>query len=258
MVPMAGDSLDLPRFALTQSESRQLIALAQAGDIAARDKMIEANLRLVASIANRYATSGQDTWDDLFQVGSIGLMKAIEKFDLSLNVRFSTYAVPLILGEIRQYLRTNSPIKVGRTLTELAHRALRMRDELSIRFDREPTLTEVAAALEVEPEQLVDALDAARPVASLFEPTGTAGESPYVLDTVVGTEAPDETGLLDELALNEALQTLTPRERTVLELRYRTGLTQNAIAPRLGVSQVHVFRIERTALAKVREKLGSP
>lgn len=252
---MALDDMRLPLFRLGDGEMKALIARAQAGDAASRDGLIRANLRLVVSLVQRYAERGGER-DDLFQVGTIGLIKAIDKFDLSIDVRFSTYAVPVILGEIRQYLRGNAGVKIGRALHDLAMKALRKKAELLASLEREPTVAEVAAALEVDPSDVVDALDAARPVTSLFEPVSNTEDSQYVLDRVKGGEAPEETGLLESIDLKEALRVLSPKERLVIELRYGSGLTQAAIAPRLGVSQVQIFRIERGALQKIRACMG--
>jgi RNA polymerase sporulation-specific sigma factor len=252
---MGFESLKLPPFTLTEEEVKELIGKAQSGDDSARDKVLQGNLRLVASLVQRFSGRGEDP-EDLFQVGSIGLLKAIKRFDLSMDVRFSTYAVPVVLGEIKQYIRGNGMVKVGRSLQELATKALKKREELAGMLDREPSVNEVAAALEVDPADIVDALDAVRPVVSLFEKNSNDDDTGFLVDRISAVEEPEVHDLLDRLALSDALDSLKPREKMVLELRYKAGLTQSQVAQRFGVSQVQIFRIEKAALSKVKSLLA--
>ena len=231
---------------------RILFAAMQNGDYPARQELINGNLRLVLSVIQRFNNRGECV-DDLFQVGCIGLIKAIDNFDLSHNVKFSTYAVPMIIGEIRRYLRDNNPIRVSRSLRDIAYKALQVRDELVYKNSREPTLTEIAQALDVRREEVVFALDAIQEPVSLFEPIYHDGGDPiYVMDQIGDGRQGDKIWL-EEIALKEALQRLNEREKSILNLRFFAGKTQMEVADEIGISQAQVSRLEKAALKNLRK-----
>lgn len=234
---------------------RALLAAAQAGDRAARDQVIQSNLGLVRSIVSRFVWTGYDI-DDLFQVGAIGLMKAVDRFDLSLAVRFSTYAVPLILGEVRRCLRDDGPLRVPRPLKERGRSLRRSQEQLAQSLGREPTVTELAAATGLAPDQVVEALESTRPVSSLQEPAfRSEGGEPIRLEEQLAAE--DGLGSqVDRLALRQVLDHLDPRHRAILVQRYLAGQSQSDIGRGLGISQVQVSRLERRALTALRAVLG--
>ncbi|BDG59957.1 RNA polymerase sporulation sigma factor SigF [Caldinitratiruptor microaerophilus] len=234
-------------------EIRDLIARAQRGDREARSRLVEANLKLVRSIAGRFAASGRDP-EDLFQLGCIGLLKAVDRFDLHYDVRFSTYAVPMILGEIRRHLRDDGPLRVSRSLKALAQQVYRVQDDLSKELGREPTVAELAARLGVPVEEIVAALEGSRPPASIQEPIHEGDGDPIFLGDQL-TEGDVEPAWLDRVALREGIRRLPEREREVLLLRYFRDKTQVEVARLLGISQVQVSRLERRALAQVRRYL---
>ncbi|MBX6350288.1 MAG: RNA polymerase sporulation sigma factor SigG [Clostridia bacterium] len=236
---------------LTNDEMRELFRRYQAGDRSAREALVRGNLRLVLSVLQRFNNRGEPV-DDLFQVGCIGLMKAIDNFDLGQNVRFSTYAVPMIVGEIRRYLRDNNPIRVSRSLRDLAYRALQVRDALTHRLSREPTVGEIAAELSLPRAEVVYALDAIQEPVSLFEPIYEDGGDPiYVMDQISDEKNEDE-GWLESMAIGEALAKLGERERTILSLRFFAGKTQMEVAEEIGISQAQVSRLEKAALLQMR------
>lgn len=232
---------------------RDLIARAQRGDREARNRLVEANLKLVRSITGRFAASGRDP-EDLFQLGCIGLLKAVDRFDLQYDVRFSTYAVPVILGEIRRHLRDDGPLRVSRSLKALAQQVYRVQDDLAKEFGREPTMAELAACLGVPVEEIVAALEGSRPPASIQGPIHEGDGDPIFLGDQL-TEGDVEPAWVDRVALREGIKRLPEREREVLLLRYFRDKTQVEVARLLGISQVQVSRIERRALAQVRRYL---
>ncbi|BDG60746.1 RNA polymerase sporulation sigma factor SigG [Caldinitratiruptor microaerophilus] len=237
---------------LTNAQMRELFQRMQAGDPTAREELIGGNLRLVLSVIQRFNNRGEYV-DDLFQVGCIGLMKAIDNFDLSQNVRFSTYAVPMIIGEIRRYLRDNTPIRVSRSLRDIAYKALQVRDALVARLGREPTVQEVADELKMPVEEIVFALDAIQEPVSLFEPLYHDGGDPiYVMDQV-SDDRDHDGNWLEGIAIREALRRLSDRERLILTLRFFEGKTQMEVAEEIGISQAQVSRLEKAALSHMRK-----
>ncbi len=237
---------------LTNDEMQELFIKIKAGDMEARDKFINGNLRLVLSIIQRFNRRGEYV-DDLFQVGCIGLIKAIDNFDLSQNVKFSTYAVPMIIGEIRRYLRDNNSIRVSRSLRDIAYRALQAREQLINKNSREPTITEIANELNISKEEVVFALDAIQEPISLFEPIyHDSGDAIYVMDQVKDEKSEDEVWL-QGIALREALNKLNKREKLILDLRFYEGKTQMEVAEEIGISQAQVSRLEKNALKNMRK-----
>ncbi len=241
---------------LTEEEKRELMKRVREGDEEARREMICGNLRLVLSIVQRFAGRRENP-DDLFQVGCIGLIKAVDNFDMDKEVMFSTYAVPMIVGEVRRYLRDGTSVRVSRSVRDLAYRALQARDELAATLDRDPTPDEIAARLGVPREQVVNAMEAIIEPVSLYEPVFTEnGDALYVIDQLSDTsrDATDESWL-ENIALREAVRTLTPREQKIIHLRYYKDKTQMEIASEIGISQAQVSRVEKAALEKLRKQL---
>ena len=239
---------------LTDKEKRELLERSHNGDKAARDELIAGNLRLVLSIVQRFSSRGEDP-DDLFQVGCVGLIKSIDNFDLGQDVKFSTYAVPMIIGEIRRFLRDNSLVRVSRSTRDLAYRALTAREELSHTLDREPTADDIARKLGEPRSEVVAALDAIVDPVSLYEPVWSdSGDSIYVMDQISDTENTDESWTEDR-ARKEAMKGLSPREKRIIELRFFRGRTQTEIAGEIGISQAQVSRIEKGALERIRKDL---
>lgn len=237
---------------LTNAKMRELFVQMNNGDASAREKLISGNLRLVLSVIQRFNNRGEYV-DDLFQVGCIGLMKAIDNFDLSQNVKFSTYAVPMIIGEIRRYLRDNNPIRVSRSLRDVAYKALQVRDSLVNRLSREPTINEIASELKIPREEIVFALDAIQEPVSLFEPLYHDGGDPiYVMDQV-SDEKHQDSNWLEGIAIREALRRLNEREKLILTLRFFEGKTQMEVAEEIGISQAQVSRLEKAALNHMRK-----
>jgi len=237
---------------LTNEEMQKLFVKIKAGDMEAREEFIQGNLRLVLSIIQRFNRRGENA-DDLFQVGCIGLIKAIDNFDLSQNVRFSTYAVPMIIGEIRRYLRDNNSIRVSRSLRDIAYKALQARDQLINKNLKEPTITEIANELGLPKEEVVFALDAIQEPISLFEPIyHDSGDAIYVMDQVKDEKSEDEIWL-QEIALREAIGKLNKREKLILNLRFYEGKTQMEVADEIGISQAQVSRLEKNALKQMRK-----
>ncbi|MEW6228868.1 MAG: RNA polymerase sporulation sigma factor SigG [Bacillota bacterium] len=236
---------------LSNQKMREFLELVRKGDKDARDKLIYGNLRLVLSVIQRFNNRGEYV-DDLFQVGCIGLMKAIDNFDLSQNVRFSTYAVPMIIGEIRRYLRDNNPIRVSRSLRDVAYKALQVRDALVSRNSREPSISEIAEELKLPREEIVYALDAIQDPVSLFEPIYHDGGDPiYVMDQVSDEKNQDSTWL-EGISIREAMEKLNEREKVILRLRFFEGKTQMEVAEEIGISQAQVSRLEKAALKHMR------
>ena len=239
---------------LGHEETLVLITAAQQGDKRARDRLVKHNLGLIHSVVHRFTDRGVDG-DDLFQIGAIGLLKAIDRFDTTFGVRFSTYAVPMIMGEIRRYLRDDGMIKVGRTIKERGWKSLLIRDELAAKLQREPTVQEIARELECDPEEIVQALDAMAPTSSIFDTVHDHGETPiYRIDQICGEE--DAEGrMVERVALNRSFENLDEREQFVVRERFFGGKTQTEVAQKLEISQVQVSRIERRALLKMRTHL---
>ena len=237
---------------LSREENDKLFVLIKAGDMVAREKFIQGNLRLVLSVIKRFNNRGENV-DDLFQVGCIGLIKAIDNFDLSQNVQFSTYAVPMIIGEIRRYLRDNNAIRVSRSLKDIAYKALHVKEKLISMNSKEPTITEIAKELDLPKEDVVFALDAIADPVSLFEPVYHEGnEAIFVMDQLKDTKNIDENWL-ENIALNEAMKHLDEREKHILNLRFFMGRTQMEVADEIGISQAQVSRLEKNALKQMRK-----
>lgn len=237
---------------LKGKEMRELLIKTQEGDLEARERFIKCNLRLVLSVIQRFNNRGENP-DDLFQVGCIGLIKAIDNFDLSHNVRFSTYAVPMIIGEIRRYLRDNNSIRVSRSLRDIAYKALQVRDKLIAKNDKEPTVSEIAKELDIPREDVVFALDAIQDPLSLFEPIyQDGGDSIYVMDQISDTKNLDDSWI-ENIAIKEAMRNLNKREKLILSLRFFDGRTQMEVADEIGISQAQVSRLEKTALKHMRK-----
>ena len=241
---------------LSQVEMDALLHRAKEGDKRAKQQLIEGNLRLVLSVIQRFDKRGESP-DDLFQVGCIGLMKAIYNFDPTKNVRFSTYGVPMIAGEVRRYLRDNSAIRVSRSLRDVAYRVLQCKEQLLQSMDREPTLEEIAGKLALSREEVAEALDAVCAPISLSEPVYTDGGDPLtVMDQVRDTKNTEE-GWLEKIALRTAFGKLGQREKDILRLRFVGGKTQMEVAAMVGISQAQVSRVEKGALENMRKNMTS-
>jgi len=231
-----------------------LFRRAGAGDEAARSMLVEGNLRLVLSVIQRFAGRGENA-DDLFQVGCVGLIKAIDNFDVSQNVRFSTYGVPMIVGEIRRYLRDNSAIRVSRSMRDTAYRILQTRERLQREQQREPTVEQIAQELDIPREEVVFAMDAVAEPVSLSEPVySESGDALTVMDQVRDPSCSAESWL-DRIALHDALERLTPRERRILALRFSDGRTQMEVSEEIGISQAQVSRLEKHAIKTIRRQI---
>ena len=239
---------------LKSDEMTELLRRSQAGDQAARERLIEGNLRLVLSVIQRFASRGENA-DDLFQVGCVGLIKAIDNFDVSQNVRFSTYGVPMIIGEIRRYLRDNSAIRVSRSMRDTAYRVLQAREKLQRENQREPTVEQIAKELDLPREEVVFAMDAVVDPVSLFDPVySDGGDTVCVMDQVRDTRNTDESWL-DRIALREAVDKLSPREQRILAMRFYDGKTQMEVSGEIGISQAQVSRLEKNAISTIRRNL---
>jgi len=236
---------------LTNARMRELFAAMQGGRKSAREELVNGNLRLVLSVIQRFNNRGEYV-DDLFQVGCIGLIKAIDNFDLGQNVKFSTYAVPMIIGEIRRYLRDNNPIRVSRSLRDLAYKSLQTRDALVARLGREPAVREIAQELGAEVDEVVYALDAIQEPISLFEPIYHDGGDPIFVVDQVADEKTQDAQWLEGIALKEAMRRLNDREKMILNLRFFDGKTQMEVAQEIGISQAQVSRLEKAALQHMR------
>ena len=239
---------------LTTEEKNELLKKSKNGDLHAREELISGNIRLVLSVIQRFGSRGEDA-DDLFQVGCIGLIKAIDNFDLDVGVRFSTYAVPMIIGEIRRYLRDNSMIRVSRSQRDLAYRALRAKEELSLRLSRDPTDAEIAAELGAEASDVTEALTSITTPLSLYEPVfSEGGDALYLMDQISDDKENDEAWI-DNIAIDEAMKRLSERERSIISMRFFRGKTQMEIADEIGISQAQVSRIEKGALDRIRKQI---
>ena len=241
---------------LKQEEKEYLFSQIEEGNQLAREKYIEGNLRLVLSIIKRFSSSNENV-DDLFQIGCIGLIKAIDNFDSKLNVKFSTYAVPMIIGEIRRYLRDNNTIRVPRSLKDTAYKAIYTRDILTRRNLKEPTIDEIALEIGIPKEDIVYAMDALQNPMSLYEPIFTdAGDTLYVMDQISDKKNKEENWV-EKLSLNDAMNRLAEREREIITLRFFEGKTQMEVADMIGISQAQVSRLEKNALKIMRTYLSA-
>ena len=244
------DTATLPT--LTHEHMKELLERAHGGDEAARRELIYGNLRLVLSVVQRFYKRGENM-DDLFQVGCIGLMKGLDNFDLSLNVRLSTYCVPMIIGEIRRYLRDNNPIRVSRSMRDTAYRALKARDTLSGEAGREPTTSDIARYMDVPEADVVLALEAIQEPVSLFDPVyQSGGDAIYVMDQVQDQRV-SEDDWVRSLSIGQAMDRLSDRDRTIIRQRYFQGRTQMEVAQEIGISQAQVSRLEKAALQTMRK-----
>ena len=242
---------------LSEEEKRRLLKTIRSGSPEARkrarDEMIQGNLRLVLSVVQRFVGRGENP-DDLFQVGVIGLIKAIDNFDPKLDVRFSTYGVPMIIGEIRRYLRDNNAVRVSRSMRDTAYRAMQLKEQLTAENNREPTVEEIAKLMDMPKESVVLALEAVVEPVSLYEPVFSDGsDTVYVMDQI--GDKTDDTTWLEELALKDAIADLSDREKRILTLRFFRGKTQMEVASEIGISQAQVSRIEKGALDSIKKKL---
>lgn len=245
---------DLP--VLKPEEKEELFRRIKEGDKEARERYIKGNLRLVLSIIRRFQNSNENA-DDLFQIGCIGLMKAIDNFDTTLQVKFSTYAVPMIIGEIRRYLRDNNSIRVSRSLRDIAYKAIYTRESYTKEHQREPTIAEIAEETGIDKEIIVYAMDAIQNPVSLFEPVYTeGGDTLYVMDQISDKKNREEKWI-ENLSLREAMQRLSDRERNIIEMRFYEGKTQMEVAEEVGISQAQVSRLEKNALKSMKNFLGS-
>ncbi len=239
---------------LKNEETLALLRRAKAGDQDARQQLIEGNLRLVLSVIQRFSSRGENA-DDLFQVGCVGLIKAIDNFDINQPVRFSTYGVPMIIGEIRRYLRDNSAIRVSRSMRDTAYRVLQVRDRLLAENQREPSVEQIAKELDLPREEVVFAMDAIVDPVSLYEPVySDSGDAVCVMDQVRDTKNTDEDWT-DRIALKEALKRLDPRERRILSLRFYEGKTQMEVSAEVGISQAQVSRLEKGAINTIKKNI---
>ena len=242
----------LPTLSAAQTDA--LLRRAKQGDAQAREALVEGNLRLVLSVIQRFSGRGENA-DDLFQVGCVGLLKAIDNFDISQNVRFSTYGVPMIIGEIRRYLRDNSAIRVSRSMRDTAYRVLQAREKLQREQQREPTVEQIARELDIPREEVVFAMDAVCDPVSLFEPVySDGGDAVCVMDQVRDDRNTDEDWL-EQIALKDAMGQLSARERTILALRFCDGKTQMEVSSEIGISQAQVSRLEKNAIKSIKKNM---
>ncbi len=238
---------------LSEREKMALLKRTKEGDKKAREELVNGNLRLVLSVIQRFTQRGENL-DDLFQVGCIGLIKSIDNFDISQNVRFSTYAVPMIIGEIRRYLRDNNAIRISRSMRDTAYKAMQAKELLTNQMNREPTIEEIAAQMEAPKEEVVLALEAIVEPVSLYEPIySDSGDTIYVMDQI--GDGDDDSSWLDELALKEAIRNLNDREKRILNLRFFKGMTQIEVSAEIGISQAQVSRLEKGALDRIKKQL---
>lgn len=235
---------------LKESEKIELLKKARQGDMNARDELIKGNLRLVLSVIQRFQNRGE-AMDDLFQVGVIGLIKAIDNFNLDLDVRFSTYAVPMCIGEIRRYLRDDNPIRVSRSMRDTAYKAMQVKEELINKNKKEPTIEEIAKALDMEKSEVVLALEAIVDPVSLYEPVyNDGGDTIYVMDQIGDNNS--DSDWIDEIMIKDEIKNLDKREQNILYLRFMQGKTQMEVAKEVGISQAQVSRLEKNALKKIK------
>ena len=244
------DTSKLP--VLSNEEKDELFIKIKQGDLEARDRFINGNLRLVLSILGKFSNRSESI-DDLFQVGCVGLIKAIDNFDLSLNVQFSTYAVPMIIGEIRRYLRDNNPIRVSRSVRDLAYKALQAREKLTKELNKEPTIEQIAKEVGVEREEIVLSFEAIQDPLSLQEPVYSDGaDSIYIMDQVKDSKNTDEKWA-DNITIAQAMKKLSQREKMIITKRFFDGRTQNEVANEIGISQAQVSRLEKDAIDRIKK-----
>ena len=237
---------------LSESEKTELLKKIRQGDKQAREELIKGNLRLVLSVLQRFSGRNENA-DDLFQVGVVGLIKAVDNFDVSLNVKFSTYAVPMIAGEIRRYLRDYQPLRVSRSMRDLAYKAMQAKEKLVNENQREPTVEEIAKSIGEKRSDVVTALESVTEPVSIYEPVySDSGDTLYVVDQLGDNY--DDKNWLDELSVKEAIGNLLPREKKILFLRFFKGKTQVEVAKEIGISQAQVSRLEKSALDKIKEQ----
>lgn len=235
---------------LKEDKKLELIKKAHNGDRNARDEMIQGNLKLVLSVIQRFSNRGEPL-DDLFQVGCMGLIKAIDNFNTDLQVRFSTYAVPMIIGEVRRYLRDNNSVRVSRSLRDTAYKAIQVREKLSNDLNREPRVEEIAKELDMNKEDVVIALEAIVEPVSLYEPVyNEGGDAIYVMDQIGDRNTPDSW--MDEIMIKDSIKKLSQREKNILNLRFMLGKTQTEVAKEIGISQAQVSRLEKSALKRIK------
>ena len=236
---------------INEAKKEELLKRVKNGDMSARDELVNSNLRLVLSVIQRFTNRGENL-DDLFQVGCIGLIKSIDNFDITQQVRFSTYAVPMIIGEIRRYLRDNNSIRVSRSIKDTAYRAMQVKERLTTQFGRDPSIDEIAKELELPSCDVVVALESIVDPVSLYEPVySDGGDTIYVLDQVGDNN--DDNNWLDEIAFKEAIGALSDREKNILRLRFMEGKTQMEVSEEIGISQAQVSRLEKCAMSKIKD-----
>lgn len=242
------DTSKLP--VLKEAETKKLLNDIKCGDKSAREKLINGNLRLVLSVVKRFTGRGESP-DDLFQIGCIGLIKSIDNFDINQNVRFSTYAVPMIIGEIRRHLRDNNAVRISRSIKDTAYRAMQVKEQLINKLRREPTVSEIAEVMAVPREDVVIALESIVEPVSLYDSVySDSGDTVYVLDQI--GDSNDDKNWLDEICLKEAIKNLSEREKTILTLRFMQGKTQTEVSNEIGISQAQVSRLEKNAMEKIK------
>ncbi len=238
---------------LKEKEKMELLKLSKNGDKKARQKLINGNLRLVLSVIQKFIGRSENA-DDLFQVGCIGLIKAIDNFNTELDVRFSTYAVPMICGEVRRYMRDNNPIRVSRSLRDIAYKAMQAKEQLVNKNQREPSIKDISEMIGIKQSDVVLALESVTAPVSLYEPVySDAGDTLYVLDQV--GDKNDDSNWIDEISLKEAIHMLQPREKNILYMRFFLGKTQVEVADEIGISQAQVSRLEKNTLLKIKGKI---
>lgn len=246
------DTSKLPK--LTSADMEKLMDEVKKGGAKARERFVVANLRLVLSVVHRFGGRGEKA-DDMFQVGCVGLMKAIDNFDASLNVKFSTYAVPMIIGEIRRYLRDNNSVRVSRSLRDIAYKALQAKEELSLSSPFEPTVDDISRVIDVPSKTINFALDAISDTISLSDPIySDGGDSIDLIDQIADTKHTDEN-IFENISIKDAIKTLNGRERDILLMRYFVGKTQTEVSEEIGISQAQVSRLEKNALKVIKEFL---
>jgi RNA polymerase sporulation-specific sigma factor len=239
---------------ISDEKKKELLILTKKGDKEARNQLFDGNLRLVLSIIQRFS-SRSDSLDDLFQVGCIGLIKAIDNFNVDLDVKFSTYAVPMIIGEVRRYLRDNNSIRVSRSVRDLAYKALQIREEMTKEEFCEPSVEKIAEALGEKKEAVVSALEAITEPVSLYEPVfNDSGDTLFIMDQIRDISSDDELWI-EDIALKDAMKTLSEREKKIIDMRFYTGKTQSEIAEEIGISQAQVSRIEKSALERLKRQI---
>ncbi|MBQ8413527.1 MAG: RNA polymerase sporulation sigma factor SigG [Lachnospiraceae bacterium] len=240
---------------LSDEEKEALFERIDKGDMSAREEFIKGNLRLVLSVIQRFSGNNSESADDLFQVGCIGLIKALDNFDRSLNVKFSTYAVPMIIGECRRYMRDNNAIRVSRSLRDIAYKAIYAKDLLTKKYDREPTIEEISKETDIPKEEIVNALDAIATPMSLFEPVYQEGQDILYLMDQVSDKKNREENWIENISLKEAMKRLDEREFNIIKLRFFEGKTQTEVAEEVSISQAQVSRLEKNALKSMRSYL---